>query len=276
MANLLEISTIARSNDLKDMMVVLFESENEKDFILANNRNIAAETLVIRVKERTQLIGELDNRLGSIIAFESAKFLREINEADLAKARAFMTVISYIQIKVLKNISFLVQMHSKPTLAEYQSKWWTSTIDFLQVDIPRTLIRKPDLFYAYQQKVSAGRKRNRFCRNISTSISNIRRSKITSHKDHIIKELNSRIFKLEAIIQILGRERNGGVVDKSEFSDEFFHLSVEFCDELNHDFLELFESAICNSVGTPLDVDTKEEFDETHDYLLEKEFRMRL
>ncbi|GKE16266.1 hypothetical protein Tco_1423843, partial [Tanacetum coccineum] len=49
----------------------------------------------------------------------------------------------------------------RPTLAEYQSEWWTSTIDFLKAYVPRTPIRKPDLFYAYLQKVSAGRKRNR-------------------------------------------------------------------------------------------------------------------
>ncbi|GJW07730.1 hypothetical protein Tco_1570153 [Tanacetum coccineum] len=91
MANLLELSTTAKSNELKDMMVVLFESKNQKDFILANNMNIVAETLVTCVRERNQLIGELDNCLGSTVAFESAKLLREINEADLAKARAYMT-----------------------------------------------------------------------------------------------------------------------------------------------------------------------------------------
>ncbi|GJZ75722.1 hypothetical protein Tco_0640187 [Tanacetum coccineum] len=446
MANLLELSTIANSSDLKDMMVVIFESENQKDFILTNNMNIVAETLVTRVRERSQLIGELDNCLGSTVAFESAKLLREINEADLAKARAFMTAISLEQLvsaaigdlkfrdrvfphkvgltitsldllgviedeeyfsklcdvdairvclllclevifmgrllvnevddtlmrlidsleswnafpwcdhiwmhlydeilnvvsnhksehleglyksrnyvptytlssfvwafkvwilesfersnrwwnKVAEAIPKGVQYPKKaifkrsdyctlfckesnpifdlrPTLAEYQSEWWTSTIDFLKVYVPRTPIRNPDLFYAYLQKVSAGRKRNRFCRHISTPITNFLRSKITSLKASVIKEINSRIFKLEAIIQVLGRERNGGVVEKLELSDEFCHLSGEFCNELNHDFLELFESAICNSVGTPLDVDTEEEFDE--DYILEEEFSMRL
>ncbi|GJX67241.1 hypothetical protein Tco_0302968 [Tanacetum coccineum] len=71
------------------MMVVLFESKNHKDFVLANNMNIVAETL----------IGELRNCVGSIVAFESAKMLREINETGLAKARAFMTAISQLQIK---------------------------------------------------------------------------------------------------------------------------------------------------------------------------------
>nr|GEY57264.1 phospholipase-like protein [Tanacetum cinerariifolium] len=87
MSTLLEISVIARSNDLKDMMVVLFESENQKDLITANNMNIVAKNLATHVRERDQLIGELDNCLGSTTAYESAKLLREMNDDDLAKAR---------------------------------------------------------------------------------------------------------------------------------------------------------------------------------------------
>nr|GEZ70541.1 hypothetical protein [Tanacetum cinerariifolium] len=309
-----------------------------------------------------QLIGELDNCLGSTIAYESAKLLRELNDVDLVKARGLIAGISHIQIMVLKKISFLfnlrlsdvicwivmmcllvnkvddtlmrlvdsleswnafpwgehIWMHLydeimnvvcnhknehleglhksynyvptytlssfvwafkesnpifdlRPTLAEYKPEWWTSTIDFLQVYIPRTPIRKHDLLDAYLQKVSAGRERNRLCRHISTMITNVRRSKISSLKDFVIKELNSCIFKLEAIIHVLGLERKGGVVEKLKFGDEFCHLSGDFCDELNHDFLELFESAICNSVGTQLDADTEDVFDE-----LEEEERLLL
>ncbi|GJR42645.1 hypothetical protein Tco_1310748 [Tanacetum coccineum] len=61
--------------------------------------------------------------------------------------------------------------------------------------------------------------------------------------------------------KVLGRERNGGVVEKLELSDDFCHLSGEFCDELNHDFLKLFESAIFNSVGRLLEADTEKDFD---------------
>ncbi|GJW39480.1 hypothetical protein Tco_0065325 [Tanacetum coccineum] len=89
----------------------------------------------------------------------------------------------------------------RPTLAEYKSEWWTSTNDFLQVYVPRNPIRKPDIFYAYLQKVSTSRKCNRLCRLISTPNTNFPRSNICSVKDSIIKELNSRIFKLEATIQ---------------------------------------------------------------------------
>ncbi|GKA35432.1 hypothetical protein Tco_0721923, partial [Tanacetum coccineum] len=36
---------------------------------------------------------------GSILAFETIKLLRDVNDADLSKVRAFMTAISQIQIK---------------------------------------------------------------------------------------------------------------------------------------------------------------------------------
>nr|GEZ96813.1 hypothetical protein [Tanacetum cinerariifolium] len=87
--------------------------------------------------------------------------------------------------------------------------------------------------------------------------------------------LNSRIFKLEAIIQVLGRERNSDVVQKLEFSDDYSVLNIEFCKELNHAFLELVKSSFIASIGTQSDDDTKEECHETEDFLLEKEF-MRL
>ncbi|GJY01230.1 hypothetical protein Tco_0359382 [Tanacetum coccineum] len=399
------------------------DSENANEYLryieeqFKGTSKAHASTLILKmltikydgVRERVQLIGELDNCLGSTIAYESAKLLRELNDVDMAKARGLMAGINHIQIMVLKKISFLVQLTSnfscyskgdmkfrdrvfphrvgltitsldllgvieddeyfsklcdvdvirvclllclevifmgrllvnevddtlmrlvdsleswnafswgehiwmylydeimnvvcnhkskhreglhksrnyvprnrisffyiRPTLAEYKSEWWTSTIDFLQVYVPRAPIRKHDLFDAYLQKVSAGREHNRLCRHISTPITNVRRSKISSLKDSVIKELNSRIFKLEAIIQVLGLERNGGVVKKLKFGDEFCHFSGEFCDELNHDFLELFELAICNSVGTQLDADTEEVFDATHDYLVEEEFGRQL
>nr|GEY45803.1 phospholipase-like protein [Tanacetum cinerariifolium]GEY48828.1 phospholipase-like protein [Tanacetum cinerariifolium]GEY49622.1 phospholipase-like protein [Tanacetum cinerariifolium] len=125
----------------------------------------------------------------------------------------------------------------RTTLAEYKFEWWTSTNDFLKVYIPQTPIRKLNIFDAYLQKVSATGKRNRFCKLISTSNTNVPRSKISCVKDSIIMELNSCIFKLEAIIQA---------------------------------FLELFEVSIIDSVRTPLDVDTQEEFDEIFMRRLEK------
>ncbi|GJY67380.1 hypothetical protein Tco_0469618 [Tanacetum coccineum] len=52
--------------------------------------------------KRLELIGELEKLQGSILWYETVKLLRDVNDADLSKARAFMTVISQIQIKDYK------------------------------------------------------------------------------------------------------------------------------------------------------------------------------
>ncbi|PWA37354.1 F-box domain-containing protein [Artemisia annua] len=83
-------------------------------------------------------------------------------------------------------------------------------------------------------------------------------------KDHVITQLNAHVFKLEAIIQVLGHDKFGGVLEKLEFNNVFRNLSAEFCDELNHDFLELFAS-------------TKDaETDDDVEYILQDELRLRL
>ncbi|GKE26502.1 hypothetical protein Tco_1441886 [Tanacetum coccineum] len=84
MSTLLELSAIAKSNNLKDVMILLFESGNQKYLITADNMNIIAENLSIRVSKREMLIGELDN-CPCTIAYDSAKLLREMNDYDLAK-----------------------------------------------------------------------------------------------------------------------------------------------------------------------------------------------
>ncbi|GKB28670.1 hypothetical protein Tco_0868071 [Tanacetum coccineum] len=100
MSTLLKLSAIAKSNNLKDMMILLFESENQKDLITADNMNMIAENLSIRVSEREMLIGELDN-CPCTIAYDSAKLLREMNDSDLAKIRCLMASVSHIQIKLV-------------------------------------------------------------------------------------------------------------------------------------------------------------------------------
>nr|GEV53029.1 hypothetical protein [Tanacetum cinerariifolium] len=61
--------------------------------------NNIAGAYVDRVKQRLEIIDELDKLQGSIVAYESVKLLRDVNDADLSKDRAFMTVISQTQIK---------------------------------------------------------------------------------------------------------------------------------------------------------------------------------
>ncbi|GJX48588.1 arginine--tRNA ligase, chloroplastic/mitochondrial [Tanacetum coccineum] len=90
---------------------------------------------------------------------------------------------------------------------------------------------------------------------MTTSTPTVPRSKISMLKDRVIIDFNSRIFKLEAIIQVLVHKTNGGVVDKLEFSEDFPNLSTEFCDELNKEVLKLFESCNCSSGSGCSDLD---------------------
>ncbi|GKC22872.1 hypothetical protein Tco_1025022 [Tanacetum coccineum] len=98
MSTLLELSAIANSNNLKDMMILLFESENQKYLITTDNMNMIAENLSIRVSEREILIGKLDH-CPCTMAYDSGKLLREMNDSDLAKIRCLMASVSHIQIK---------------------------------------------------------------------------------------------------------------------------------------------------------------------------------
>ncbi|GJV20940.1 hypothetical protein Tco_1369960 [Tanacetum coccineum] len=75
-------------------------SGEAKDFKVVKEMNLLCTDLTKRVKERS----------GNIVVVESAKLLRELNDVDLAKGRTMMTAISKTQIKVLKKISFVVQM----------------------------------------------------------------------------------------------------------------------------------------------------------------------
>ncbi|PWA42179.1 F-box domain-containing protein [Artemisia annua] len=118
----------------------------------------------------------------------------------------------------------------------------------------------------YLKKCAEGRKRGRIRYRDLPIIdrSEISITKELMLKDHVITQLNARVFKLEAIIQVLGHDKFGGVLEKLEFNDVFRNLSAEFCDELNNDFLELFAS-------------TKDtETDDDVEYILEDELRLRL
>nr|GEW76902.1 hypothetical protein [Tanacetum cinerariifolium] len=61
----------------------------------------AKSKYVDHAAQRLELIAGLEKLYGSILAYESAKLLRDVNDVDLSKARDFMTAISQTQIKVL-------------------------------------------------------------------------------------------------------------------------------------------------------------------------------
>ncbi|GJU33211.1 hypothetical protein Tco_1176800, partial [Tanacetum coccineum] len=80
-----------------------------------------------------------------------------------------------------------------------------------------------------------------------------------SLKDRVITELNSRVFKLESIIKVLGHERNGVFVDKLDSGEYFSNLSSEFWEELNHESIELLESPCCGTRLAMVDGDSDDD-----------------
>ncbi|GJU74652.1 phospholipase-like protein [Tanacetum coccineum] len=299
------------------MMIVFFERENELDFVLSRQMNQLAGQYADRVAHRLELIVELEKLNDNILSYHCVNLMRDVNDVDRSKARDIMTAISQTQTKVLKKISFVVQMWGKtscfvkwldlayfdhephmidymlqkqcyvndshydmhliyyvngrglhfghhefslitglhfreklnptvdlrPTFAEYLTEWWTCHNDFLKNYISRTPKQRPDILEAYLLKVVSRGQRKKYARIMTTSIPTVLRRKISMLKDHVITDMNSRIFKLEAIIQfetytshVLVRERNSGVVEKLEFNEDFCNLSTEFCDELNKEF----------------------------------------
>nr|GEV63844.1 phospholipase-like protein [Tanacetum cinerariifolium] len=276
------------------------------------------------VGQRLDLIDELEKLQGSILGFETVKLLRDVNDTDLPKVRAFMTAITQIQIKVYRLVVFRFRLrfeevsfscYSKgelkfrsrlfpqrvglkitsldligviedeeffskicdedvardskptvdlrPTFGEYLTEWWTFNNELLKNYIHRTPTQTPDLFYAYPLKVVSGRQWKKYSRIMTTSIPTVPRSKISMLKENVITDLNSRIFKLEAIIQ--------------------------FCDELNKEFLNFFDSPSISSGTCCSDLDIDEDADEfmmkleveemllfKEKQILEEESRLRL
>ncbi|GKC45884.1 hypothetical protein Tco_1063606, partial [Tanacetum coccineum] len=121
--------------------------------------------------------------------------------------------------------------------------------------------RYPDLFNDYLKKLAASHKRGKInTRDLpiihmcdTSSVEEIRL------KDRLITELNSRVFKLEAIIKVIGRERNGVFVDKLDFGEYFGNFSSQFWDKLNDGFIELFETPFLGTRSSMVDVDSDDD-----------------
>lgn len=113
MSTLQELSVIAQSENLNEMMAIRFDLENERDIQIANRISAIAEELSGRVTERDLLIGELANVAGSITAIDSARMLSEMSDSNLAQLRSLMAWVNHIHIKVLKKMGFVCQLLGK-------------------------------------------------------------------------------------------------------------------------------------------------------------------
>nr|GEV62132.1 phospholipase-like protein [Tanacetum cinerariifolium] len=78
-------------------------------------------------------------------------------------------------------------------------------------------------------------------------------------KDGVISKLNSRVFKLEAIIKVLGQERKGVSLDKSCVAEFFKNFSSGCWEELNEEFNELCETKFCVNGPAMIDLDYDED-----------------
>ncbi|GJY71803.1 hypothetical protein Tco_0475506 [Tanacetum coccineum] len=78
-------------------------------------------------------------------------------------------------------------------------------------------------------------------------------------KDGVIAKLNSRVFKLEAIIKVLGRERKGVSLDKSCVAEIFNNFSSGCWEELNEEFTKLCQTKFCVNGPTMIDLDSDDD-----------------
>ncbi|GJZ27454.1 phospholipase-like protein, partial [Tanacetum coccineum] len=159
------------------------------------------------------------------------------------------------------------------TKSEHQSDWYKFFHEYYTAYVPRSApTRYPDLFDDYLKKLSASRKRGKLD---TRYLPIIRRCDTTSVeeirvKDCVISQLNSRVYKLETIIKVLGRERKG---DKSFVADFFLTISSKYLDALNEEFHELYQTSFIDNrlAENGLDYDD----DLLKDYLIQEEFRVK-
>ncbi|PWA54587.1 hypothetical protein CTI12_AA434600 [Artemisia annua] len=113
MTGLADLAIMANSASLRQMMRVMFEQDNERDFTLVQETHTMCQELCDRIKQRAEVIKELENLSIIGLARESVKLLKEMQDADLAKTRGMMKLISQTQLRVLKKNSFVVQLGKK-------------------------------------------------------------------------------------------------------------------------------------------------------------------
>nr|GEV45408.1 phospholipase-like protein [Tanacetum cinerariifolium] len=92
--------------------------------------------------------------------------------------------------------------------------------------------------------------------------------------DAKVKFENDNYFSF-MFAKVLISKTNGVLVDKLEFSEEFPNLSTDFYDELNKEFVKLFESPSTSSGSACSDFDIKEDADEDLDLYLGKPGMLR-
>ncbi|GKF61867.1 hypothetical protein Tco_0181921 [Tanacetum coccineum] len=104
MSQLYLLALLANSLLVKDMMVKLFEIDNERDLQTVADTYAMCQQLHVHCYERREQMLEMQSFAASY------KFLKELQDFELEKCRDLMKSISETQLKVLKKLSFIAKL----------------------------------------------------------------------------------------------------------------------------------------------------------------------
>ncbi|GKE38208.1 hypothetical protein Tco_1461613 [Tanacetum coccineum] len=113
MSSLSRFALACNSIVLKEVLVVMFENDNEHDFNLVTDMHTKLNDLGIRIRQRVELILDVEKHGYSPEVFETVKLLKDLQETETAKARSFMKVINETELKILEKISLIVLFRKK-------------------------------------------------------------------------------------------------------------------------------------------------------------------
>ncbi|GJV60702.1 hypothetical protein Tco_1466802 [Tanacetum coccineum] len=274
MSTLSQFAFACNSIVLKEVLAVMFENDNEHDFNLVIDMHTKLNDLGMRIRQRAELILDVEKQGYAAEVFETVKLLKDLQETDNAKARQLIwwnrdleiipRGLAWLRKKLFKRSDYSllfgkVNLDLTPTISEQQTFWYMAFRKFYMSYIPRSPpTTYTDLFDDYMKKLSSSRKRGKID---TRDLPIIRRCDTTSVeeirlKDGVIAKLNSRVFKLEAIIKVLGRERKG---DKSCVAEFFHNFSSGCWEELNEEFKELCQTKFCVNRPAMIDLDSDED-----------------
>ncbi|GJW70731.1 hypothetical protein Tco_0127648 [Tanacetum coccineum] len=107
MSHLSQLAFDANSNQLTDIVTLLFHNDNQRDFQLVRDTYVSCQHLMVRCEERHEQILELQNLVGSTVVAECVRLLQKFQQDDLESSRGMMRLICETQLKVLKKLSFI-------------------------------------------------------------------------------------------------------------------------------------------------------------------------
>ncbi|GJS06735.1 hypothetical protein Tco_0363531 [Tanacetum coccineum] len=111
MPHLTRLANSANSVLVKDMMIKLFEIDNERDFRVVSETYVTCQEFNVRCQERREQMIEMQPFLHvSTVLADSYNLLKELQDYELDKCRELMKSISETQLKVLKKISFIAKL----------------------------------------------------------------------------------------------------------------------------------------------------------------------